>query len=347
MIELRGNRFGIKHSPEEILEILKEVADIYGLSSQYRQSYYIWDHTTVRRIDWFSPPSMKRFLGAWRRQGFPELIASSCGADFIRVKNHYLGFYPRKGKLIKVFLDLDAFQSHIEGAGRFNDLRFKCISAPSIHHKALEPIHHTVEEYIPGKNFLELPLNLSKEHLEELACFHFDHTDLIRIELGAQERTRISKILHDFDLEQDHSSILMGILDKESWQVIHGEVHGDLSPGNLIQGRDKVFITDWEGYSRGPIARDLVKIYRSAGSTLRSWILDVYQKQQDSIKVGGKADRFGHVMLLFALRLLPSIYSPSLDQFSSVLKDEEQIKHKTRRDAGSLKETLLSLLDHY
>ena len=345
MIELRGNRFGINNTPEEILAIAEEIAGKYDLSSQYTQPYYLWDHTTIRRINWFSISSLRRYLGAWRRHGIPKRIPSSCGAETLRVKNHYLGFYPPKGVLIKVFLDPDAYQTHVEGIERFNHFGFQYISAPLILHKAIEPIPHTVERFIPGRNFLEQPLDLPKEFLEELANFHFDRPEIIKIEIDDNERIQISDILASIDLEKDHATAIKGILDKGSWQVVFGEVHGDFSLGNLIQGREGIFLTDWEGYSRGPIAQDLIKLYRGGGSELRSWILNIYQGHQDSISGEGNTDVFGSALLLFTLRLLPSLQSSALEQFERVLKDEEEAKKRVSEYKASLKEVLLSLLD--
>jgi thiamine kinase-like enzyme len=309
MIELRENRFGIYNTPEEILAILTEIARIYDLSSRRSGTYYLWDHTTIRRINWFSPSSIKRFLGAWRRGGIPERLPSTCGAETLRVKNHYLGFYPTKGVLIKVFLDPDAYQSHIEAVERFNSFGFQHISAPHIHHKAIDPITHTVEEFVPGRNFLELPLDLSNDLLDELARFHFDRPAIAKLELNESEKTQISKILEGFDLEPDQSSALLGLLEKDSWQVVLGEVHGDLSPGNLIQGRDGIFLTDWEGYSRGPVAQDLVKLYFQANEKLREVILHSYKKALKSLPISVDAGLFQTNLLFYTLRLLISITS--------------------------------------
>ena len=344
MIKLRGNRFGINNTPEEILAIVEEVAAKYDLSSQTSQPYYLWDHTTIRRIDWFCLPSLRRYLGAWRRQGFPERLPSSCGAETLRVKNHYLGFYPPKGMLIKVFLDQDAYLNHIDGVERFNDFGFQFISAPRIHYKAIEPIPHTVEEFIPGRNFLELPLILPKGLLEDLAGFHFDRPEIATLELDQNEKNQILRILEGFELEKDSFAALTRLLGQGTLQAVFGEVHGDLSPGNLIQGRDGIFLTDWEGYSRGPIAQDLVKLYRGGDSEHRNWMIKIYQQYQDSIKGRGKIDEFASILLLFTLRLLPPLYSSTLEQFARVFKDEDQARNKTNEFKASLKEVLLSLL---
>ena len=345
MIKLRGNRFGINHTPEEILSILEEIAEKYDLSSRHNQPYYIWDHTTIRRINWFSLPSIKSYLGAWRRQGTPKRLPSTCGAETLRVKNHYLGFYPSSAKLIKIFLDLDAYQKHIEGVERFNDFGFHHIRAPQVYKSAIDPIPHTLEEHIPGKNYLEQPLTFPKELLDELARFHFDRPEIVRIELDKKEKNQIAEVINGFELEKYQSTALFDLLDKGSWQVVLGEVHGDFSPGNLIRGKDRVYITDWEGYTKGPIVQDLVKLYRGAGPELRTRILEVYQDHQDLLDGEGKTDRFGSALFLFTLRLLPSLGSSTLEHLTRVLHEGDQARNKVKNIEASLKDTLLSLLD--
>jgi hypothetical protein len=342
MIELRGNRFGISHTPQEILQILEEVAEIYDLSSQHSQSYYLWDHTTIRKITWSSIPSIKSFLGAWRRHGSPIRIPSTCGAETLRVKNHYLGFYPANGKLIKIFLDLDAYQNHLEGVERFNDFGFQHIRAPQVYKSAIDPIPHTVEEYIPGKNFSEQPLIFPKELLEELPRFHFDRPEVINIRL--EDKEGIIHVLEEFDVEPSQHQEILDLIEKESWQVVVGEIHGDFSPGNLIQGKERIYITDWEGYTRGPIGQDLVKLYREAGPELRNWILEIYQNNQDSLVGNENTEQFGLALLLFILQLLPSLESSTLEHLTRVLHEGDQARIKVKDIEADLKDALLSLL---
>jgi thiamine kinase-like enzyme len=52
-------------------------------------------------------------------------------------------------------------------------------------------------------------------------------------------------------------------------------LHGDLSTGNLVAGRDgRLIVVDWERGTRGPVAWDLKKLYRRA----EQLVLDVLRE---------------------------------------------------------------------
>ena len=167
MTELRGNRFGLSNNPQEILSILEKIADVYGLCSPNQHRYYIWDWTTLRQINWLSLNSIKKYLGALRRGENPKTYSSVCGANYLRVKNHYLGFYYSQGLIIKVFLNEDSFSRHIEGVQRFGEYGFQYIKAPMIQASSLDPFPHTLESYISGDNYQIIPLDLEFELMGE------------------------------------------------------------------------------------------------------------------------------------------------------------------------------------
>jgi hypothetical protein len=324
--------------------MMEKIAGMYGLLHRSKQPFYLWDHTTIRRIEWTSLLSMKRFLGAWRRYGFPTILYSKCGAEYLRVKNHYLGFYPREGKVIKIFLDRGAYQKHVEGGVRLNEYGFDSISSPQVQISSYDPIPHTVEELVPGRNYLEVELPIPKTFFKDLVRFHFDHPEIIEISLSKQEREKINSLLQDLNFTQHQVSWIKQLLDKGSWLVAAGEVHGDLSPGNIILGGDRLYITDWEGYTRGPIAQDLVKLYREAGSETRSWILEMYQMGQDKAVGIDKADDFRSALLLFMFRVISDLHSTTSAQYTDIFNDQNLAMKKTEQVQIKHQAALESLL---
>jgi hypothetical protein len=65
----------------------------------------------------------------------------------------------------------------------------------------------------------------------------------------------LHEILREFDLVVEHDVSAPA----ETWPVAF--LHGDLSPGNMIMGRDgRIRLVDWEKFGPGPVAWDLRKL---------------------------------------------------------------------------------------
>ena len=328
MTELRGNRFGIKESPEEILSILENVADVHGLCTTNQRLYYVWDWTTLRQINWFSPSSIKKYVGALRRDGITSTYPSVCGATYLRVKNHYLGFYPKQGYIIKAFLNEESLKRHVEGVKRFNEFGFRTIKAPGIQISSLNPFPHTLERLIFGENYQIKPLDLEIDLIHELADFHFYRSDEIEVFIEDEDKQLIIGNLKKQDLNRIEINKIHTFLNQSSWKVIEGEIHGDLNQGNLICGTDAVYLTDWEFFSKGPIAQDLVKLYYQAGERVRRIILDVYQNKQDSLPNSKQTENFVSSLLLYTLIALLSFYKDSTEQLLMVSEDPTILNKK-------------------
>jgi hypothetical protein len=328
MTEIRGNRFGLNQAPEEILGFLEEIATGYGLTSTKEYRYYFWDWKTLHRINWQSLQSIKKYLGAQRRDPRLNTFLSRCGAEYIQLKNHYLGFYPIQGVIIKIFLDQDAFSRHVEGVQRFNELQNRNLKAPKILSHGLSPYLHTRERYITGKNFQLLALDLKADLIAELAAFHYRQVGEVEEVISDAEKTRILESLRKIGLDREQLDWIRNFLKPSTWKVLEGDIHGDINRGNLIQGEDAVYLTDWEYFSRGPIAEDMVKIYSQAGERLRHVILTTYQDKLNMIDDKCDSRDFRSSLLLYTLKSLPSLYQESREQLVQVLKDQTKIDLK-------------------
>ena len=347
MTELRGNRFGLSNKPEEILSILENIADVYGLCSPNQRMYYVWDWTTLRQINWLSLNSIKKYLGALRRGDNPTTYPSTCGANYLRVKNHYLGFYPTHDFIIKAFLNKDSYNRHIEGVQRFNEFGFQYVKAPGIQASSLDPFPHTLESYIRGDNYQIIPLDLRIELIQELADFHFQKMDEIEVLIEEEDKKLIVENLEKQQFSRINIDKVRTFLKQSSWIVFEGEIHGDLNQGNLIRGTKAVYLTDWEFFSRGPIAQDLVKLYYQAGERVRQTIVDVYQKKHDSLVKAKHTDNFLSSLLLYTLKALLFLYQESMDQLLKVHKDPIAAKEKTSKNEQNLISLIQLLLIDY
>jgi len=328
MADLKGNRYGLSKSPEEILTILEKIAEEYGLRSPKQRLFYFWDWAILRQINWCSLISLKKFLGALRRGLHPTTYKSFCGADFVRLKNHYLGFYPRRKSIIKVFLDEDSFNRHIQGMQRFSEFNNIHLKVPEILGFGLTPTPHTVERYIRGGDFQLIPFDLKLELIQELADFHYGQPREIEEFIQEDEKQLIIESLKKLDLGPIQLDKIRTFLKPMSWKVVEGEIHGDINRGNLIRGKDAVYLTDWEFFSRGPIAQDMVKFYNQAEDGVRQIILNVYQNQLDSLSQMRPTSSFLSSLLLYSLKSLLNLYQGSREQLLLVLKDPAEVNKK-------------------
>lgn len=346
MSNLRGNRFDISKTPEEILSIFESIAVEYGLISNKQLSYFVWDRSTIHHINWLSKKSIQRFLGAWRRERFPTLYQSCCGADYLRIKNHYLGFFHAHRVVVKVFLDFDSYQRHIEGSQRFNEFGFQYIQTPVILKTSLTPMPHTLESLIVGENYQIIPLNLQDEMIEELATFHYECIELKDVVLPENDRQQIDNNLHKLNLSAECEDFIQTALSKSRWKILEGEVHGDINRGNMIRGADSVYLMDWEFFSRGPIGRDMAKLYMQAGDDLRDTILKIYQQKQDQLPNSHSYDPFFSSLLFYTIRLMLSLYSSTKSQYNTVLKNSSQVEQKILDYEKNLKNVFRSMMKY-
>jgi hypothetical protein len=328
MADLRGNRYGLSKSPEEILTILEKIAEDYVLRSPKQRLFYFWDWTILRQINWCSLTSIKKYLGALRRGVHPTTYKSFCGADYVRLKNHYLGFYPRQKSIIKVFLDEDSFNRHIQGMQRFSEFDNIHLKVPKILGFGLTPYPHTLESYISGGNFQLIPLDLKIELIQELANFHYDQPRETEEFMQEDDKQLIIESLKKLDLDTIQLDKIRTFLKPTSWKVLEGEIHGDINRGNLIRGKDAVYLTDWEFFSRGPIAQDMVKFYNQAEDGVRQIILNVYQNKLDSLKQMRHTSSFLSSLLLYSLKSLLYLYQESREQLLFVIKDPSEVNKK-------------------
>ena len=328
MANLRGNRYGLSKSPEEILTILERIAEVYDLRSRRQRLYYFWDWATLRQINWFSPTSIKKYLGALRRDVHLTTYKSYCGADHVQLKNHYIGFYPRQKSIIKVFLDEDSYTRQIQGMQRFSEFKNIHLKVPKIQGFGLTPYPHTLESYISGGNYHLIPFDFKVELIQELANFHYDQPSEIEEFLQEDDKQLILESMKRLDLDTIFLEQIRTFLKASSWKVLEGEIHGDINRGNLLRGKDAVYLTDWEFFSRGPIAQDLVKFYNQADDELRQIILNVYQNKLDSIKPRQNTSSFLSSLLLYSLKSLLNLYRESREQLMSVLKDPSVVDEK-------------------
>ena len=328
MTNFRGNRYGLSKSPEEILTILEQIAEGYGLRSPKQSRFYFWDWATLRQINWRSPTSIKKYLGALRRDVHPTIYQSSCGADHVQLKNHYIGFYPGQKSIIKVFLNENSCTRQIQGMQRFSEFKNVHLKVPGILGFGLTPYPHTLESYISGGNFQLIPFDFKVELIQELANFHYDQPREIEEFLIEDDLQLIIQSLERLGLDPVLLKKIRTFLEPASWKILEGEIHGDINRGNLIRGKDAVYLTDWEFFSRGPIAQDLVKFYNQADDGLRQIILDVYQNRLDSVKQSRNTSSFLSSLLLYSLKSLLNLYRESRKQLLAVLKDPAVVNQK-------------------
>jgi thiamine kinase-like enzyme len=328
MAKSRGNRYGLSKSPEEILTILEKIAADYDLRSPKQRLFYFWDWAILRQINWGSLSSIKKYLGTLRRGLQPTTYRSFCGADYVLLKNHYLGFYLKQKSIIKVFLEEDSFNRHIQGMQRFGEFKNIHLKVPKILGFGLTLCPHTLESYIPGGNFQQINLDLGIELIEELANFHFDQPREMEEFMQEDEKQLILESLKKLDLDPLQLDKIRTFLKPTSWKVVEGEIHGDINRGNLIRGKEAVYLTDWEFFSRGPIAQDMVKLYNQAEDRVRQIILNVYQNKLDSLKQRQPTSSFLSSLLLYSLKSLLHLYQESREQLLLVLKDPSEVNKK-------------------
>lgn len=344
MSKIRGNRYGIYRNPQDILSVFEEIAEIYNLSTSLKHGYYVKDKSHLQRINIGSVWSIFEFLNAVRRNFDLSIYLSRCGVDCLNIKNHYLGFFPQHSLAIKVFLNLDSYQAHLQGALRFKEFNFNHIKSPDILCNDLKPYPHIKENLISGNSFNLLPMNLEKNTIQELTTFHLAEPSYAEVRVSERESTQIVEYLLALGMSPILVDRIREFLALKSWRVIEGEIHGDINRGNLIQGKDAVYLTDWEFYSRGPVAQDLVKIYSEASDDIRQMILKIYQEKIDSSPLGKGTLDFASSLLIFSFKSLLSLKNESRDQLSMVFGAQDEVSSRIATHEERIKGSIESLL---
>lgn len=229
--------------PSTVLRRLEAVADQIGIASLQSHRYIVSGDVEIRRVHGLHD-QLSWALSEGR-------LRSTCGAESVKIKNNFLGFYPTRGVALKVFEDEAGLAHHLEGRAIAEEA-LRAFRLPSLLYSGSEPAPYCAEELLSGVK----PSALDYGHGEDLWRLHFLRSEVRRLALSDEEATQARSRL----VEVGVAGALDPIIDRFRGlevPVVFGWVHGDLGLGNMIQCGESIYLIDWEHFGFKPLVEDL------------------------------------------------------------------------------------------
>ena len=249
-----------RRSISHVVDSIRTMEVNLGLRAS--RNNFVWTNSTGRTSP--TPRDLALVL-----TGRAVISPAELCATRIVVKNNILAMYPALGVVMKIFESDDARTRHLTGQDR---TYFEHLNVPTVFASGAEPLPHVVEQLIEGHPLRteELARDVG-QYIEDLVSMHSVAPACATLGVSDREVADAVSRLGEAGIRLTpaaHSWLASG---SRNHCVRSGQVHGDLSPGNVLVSSVGWFLLDWEHAGAGPVAYDVRHLARASPAVERAY----------------------------------------------------------------------------